>query len=143
MASVTTSPSVGVNGKASNGPGGNGAAPVDARLAGQSGVGTLRVWRGQHGQVLGYAGSWRLELSETNGVASLDALRAAHADGRTVRFQGSLDDPGKGEAGAVDAEVRISSIGTYQYQLSPGDPNSKTVDVTLVNFIPVQDPVAS
>lgn len=143
MTSVNTSPNVGVSGSEGNGPGSNGAAPGGARLAGQTGVGSLRVWRGQHGQVLGFAGSWRRELSSSNGAADLEALRAAHADNRTVRFQGSLEDPGKDEVTPVDAEVRISSIGTYRYLLNPGDPGSKSVDVTLINFLPVQDLLAS
>jgi len=167
MASVVTSHEIGTNGEGSRGTG-----PGRARLNGLAGVGSLLVWRGQHGQVLALAGSWRLELNGGDGAATLEDLRRAMQEGRSVRFEGRLLDPGRAGAAApdgagggadaaapagaeaadgvgaafatpVDTTVRISSIGTYRYLLHPRDPESPAVDVTMVNFRPVDDGLVS
>lgn len=115
----------------------NAGAPERCVLNGRSGVGALQVWRGQHGQVLGVSGSWRLELDGSAAPPALDELRSALSEGRAVRFEGRLEDAGRSESGSVTAEVRLSSIGTYRYVLHPNDGDSPTVDVTIVNFRPV------
>lgn len=109
----------------------------EARLVGHPGVGVLQVWRGQHGQALEYAGTWRHELREPAGESERRELERAMREGTPVPFDGSFDDPGQPDKASVHADVRISSIGEYSYLVRPDDPNSETVQVVLVNFRPV------
>jgi hypothetical protein len=109
----------------------------EARLVGHPGVGVLQVWRGQHGQALEYAGTWRHELREPAGESERRDLERAMREGRAVPFDGRFDDPGQPQKASVHADVRISSIGEYLYRVEPDDPDSETVPVVLVNFRPV------
>lgn len=108
-----------------------------SRLIGHRGVGVLQVWRGQHGQTLEVAGSWRHELDDPEDAGELEALQGALRDGRAVRFEGRLSDPGHPERDTVSVEVRISSMSEFDYVVEPEDPRSPTVHVRLVNFRPV------
>lgn len=117
---------------------GNGVAHR-CRLGGRAGVGSLKVWRGQHGQILSVAGSWRPELDGVAAPGGYEELRASLADGGPVRFEGPLDDAGGNGPDSVTAQVRISSIGTYRYVVNPNEANSPVLDVTIVNFRPLDD----
>lgn len=132
---------VGSNGKiASNGKAAaSAAANARARLAGRPGVGTLQVWRGQHGQKLEYAGTWRRELEDGAADTDLEEFGSAFREGRALRFEGRLDDPARPEDGDVSTDVKISSISRYAYRIDPKDPASATVEVVLVNFRPVDE----
>lgn len=109
----------------------------EARLVGHPGVGVLQVWRGQHGQALEYAGTWRHELRDPADESERRDLERAMREGRPLPFDGRLDDPGQPQKASVHADVRISSIGEYLYRVDPDDPDSETVPVVLVNFRPV------
>lgn len=110
-----------------------------ARIDGRPGIGVLQVWRGQHGQKLEYAGTWRHDLEDAPQDGEREAFERALREGRTLRFEGRLDDPGQPEKETVTAQVRISSLSEYAYVVDPDDPRSPTVRVTLVNFRPVEE----
>lgn len=110
-----------------------------ATLVGHPGVGVLQVWRGQHGQKLEYAGTWRRELDDGAVTDDRQEFEQAMRAGQAVRFEGVLDDPGQPERDSVAADVLISSISSYAYLVDPEDPRSRRVDVTLVNFRPVEE----
>ena len=123
-----------VNGKARSG------GPIgEARLVGHPGVGVLQVWRGQHGQALDVAGTWRHDLHDQAGAGEREDLERALREGRPVPYEGTLYDPGQPEKATIRTSVRISSIGEYAYLVEPEDPQSATVQVVLVNFRPVDD----
>lgn len=111
----------------------------EARLADRPGAGTLQVWRGQRGETLEYAGTWRRGLERGADPADVEALEKARREGRTVRFEGRLDDPEQPRRKEVAVPVEIRSLGRYPYVLDPSDPSSPTVDVLLVNFRPVEE----
>lgn len=108
-----------------------------SRLIHRSGIGVLQVWRGQHGQKLQYVGSWRHELNDPEDAGEREELDRAMREGRSVRFEGLLDDPGQPGRETVSTDVRISSMSEFEYVVEPDDPHSATVKVRLVNFRPV------
>ena len=111
----------------------------EARLVGHPGVGVLQVWRGQHGQALEYAGTWRHDLEDPAGAGEREDFERAMREGRAVPFEGRLYDPGQPEKATIHTSVRISSIGEYAYRVRPDDPQSATVQVMMVNFRPVDE----
>lgn len=89
-----------------------GASTGRAELAGIAGEGTLQVWRGQKQDVIRILGTWRIENDEE----AVATLQQALDDSSPVPFEGPLDDPAQSEGQRVNAEVIISSLGTYQQQ---------------------------
>lgn len=110
-----------------------------ARIDGHLGLGVLQVWRGQHGQKLQYAGTWRHDLKDAPQDGEREAFEQALQEGRALRFEGAFDDPGQPGKVTVTTEVRISSLSDYAYLVDPDDPRSPTVSVTVVNFRPVDE----
>lgn len=113
----------------------------DATLAGMPGLGVLQVVRGGGGGIASIDGTWRPREGEGGDLAGLERARAS---GETVRYRGTLHDPGRRIAEAphdvgqeapqtttVDVEVRITSVQSYRMNELEDGPGPER---TFVNF---------
>lgn len=113
----------------------NETTPKEAELDGIPGTGTLQVMRGQNGSPMSVSGTWR--LSWKDGDHDLATLLEAFEADRPVRYHGVVQDA-SGEHRTVTTQVRLSSVGRYQYD-SAASGREQPTERHLFNFKPVND----